>query len=386
MLHHAGKLEYFYTDICAVKGWPRLMRAIPHALQPSGLRRLLGRVPYGVPYGKISALTSLGWAYSKARARGEEPDQAAATNIAFGKKFCETILQKGFGRATATYTFNSAGLELMRAAKQAGLKVVMEQTSAPRAVELEILSEAAKHYPGWAQTVPSGPNIDAYIAREEAEWQYADLILCGSEFVCKGIARRGGPVDKCRVVPYGVDNRFQVERGPRKPGPLRVLTVGQVRLQKGSPVIWEAAGMVGEHARFRMVGAVAVPAEVLKQKPVNVELTGAVPRNEITEQYRWADVFLLPSLCEGSAAVAYEATMAGLPVICSENTGSIVEESVTGFIVPILDPVQVAKCLLSLARHQDILAGLTTAAQARAESVGISAYRRRLLAALKDLA
>jgi glycosyltransferase involved in cell wall biosynthesis len=143
--------------------------------------------------------------------------------------------------------------------------------------------------------------------------------------------------------------------------------------------------MVGEQAQFRMVGSLSVPAEVLKQKPANVELAGAVPRSEMREQYRWADVFLLPSLCEGSAAVTYEAMMAGLPVICSENTGSIVEDSVTGFIVPLFDSVQVAKCLLSLARKQDMLAGLSAAAQARAESVGISAYRRRLLAALKDL-
>jgi glycosyltransferase involved in cell wall biosynthesis len=164
-----------------------------------------------------------------------------------------------------------------------------------------------------------------------------------------------------------------------------VLTVGQVRLQKGSPVVWEAAEAVGEQAQFRMVGTVAVPAEILRHKSANIELVGAVPRSEMREQYRWADVFLLPSLCEGSASVTYEAMMAGLPVLCSENTGSIVEDSVTGFIVPILDPVQVAKCLLSLARKHDMLAALSTAAQARAESVGISAYRRRLLAALKDL-
>ncbi len=153
-------------------------------------------------------------------------------HIAFGKNFCETILQKGLGEATATYTFNSAGLELMRAAKKIGLKTVMEQTIAPRAVELEILAEAVQRYPGWAKAIPSGPNIDAFIAREEEEWQHADLILCGSEFVCNAVVSRGGPVDKCRVVPDGVDNFFQLDRGPRRPGPLRVLTVGEVGVAK----------------------------------------------------------------------------------------------------------------------------------------------------------
>ncbi len=385
MLYEGGRLERFYTDICAVQGWPRLLRMLPVSLRPSGLRRLLGRVPHGVPNGKISALTSLGWAYSRARTRGRASEQAAEVHIAFGKKFCETILQKGLGKATATYTFNSAGLELMRAAKQIGLSTVMEQTIAPRAVELEILAEAVQRYPGWAKATPSGPYINAFIAREEEEWQHADLILCGSEFVYSAVVSRGGPVDKCRVVPYGVDNLFQLDRGPRRPGPLRVLTVGEVGLRKGSPVVWEAAKMVGEQARFRMVGGQVVPFEMLKNKPANVELVGVVPRSDILEQYRWADVFLLPSLCEGSATVIYEALMSGLPVICTKNSGSIVEDGISGFIVPTLDPIQVAECILTLVRQLKRLVELSTAARACAESVGISTYRQRLLATLEKL-
>ena len=142
----------------------------------------------------------------------------------------------------------------MRAAKQIGLKTVMEQTIAPRAVELEILAEAAQCYPGWAITMPSGPHINHFIAREEEEWTYADLILCGSEFVYNAVVSRVGPVDKCRLVPYGVDNLFHLDRGPRRPGPLQVLTVGEVGVRKGSPVVWEAAEIVAEQARFRMVG------------------------------------------------------------------------------------------------------------------------------------
>jgi glycosyltransferase involved in cell wall biosynthesis len=385
MLHEIGMLDRFYTDICAVKGWPRFLAMIPYAIQPRGLRRLLGRIPHGVPRKKISALTSLGWAYSQARTGHNEADRAAAIDLAFGQKFCKAILDNGLGQATATYTFNSAGLELMRAAKQAGLNTVMEQTSAPRAVEQEILLDCVQRYPQWGQDVFAGPNIDAFIAREEEEWQHADLILCGSAFVRSGIARRGGPVDKCRVVPYGVDNSFQINCGLRRPGPLRVLTVGQVRLQKGSPVVWEIATIVGDRASFRMVGASVVSAEVLSQRPTNVELVGAVPRSEIVQHYQWADVFLLPSLCEGSATVTYEALMAGLPVICTENTGSIVEDGINGFIVPVFDSANVAERLLSLSRQQGRLATMSRAARSSIQAIEISAYQQRLLKTLEDL-
>lgn len=385
MLHESGMLDRFYTDICAVKGWPRFLAMIPNAMQPVGLRRLLGRVPHGVPRKKISALTSLGWAYSRTRAKQTDADRAAEIHIDFGKKFCEAILQNGLGQATATYTFNSAGLELMRVAKQLGLKTVMEQTIAPRAMELELLKESARRYPEWAQAVSSSQNIQAFISREEEEWQVADLILCGSEFVRDGIARRGGAVDKCRVVPYGVDKCFQVNRSLRHSGPLRVLTVGQVELRKGSPVVWEAVGMVGKQASFRMVGSSVLSVEVLSQRPANVELVGSIPRGEIVQHYRWADVFLLPSLCEGSATVTYEALMAGLPVICTENTGSIIEDGVTGFIVPIFDPVNVAERLLFLSRQQGRLATMSKAARNCIQSIEISSYQQRLLKTLEDL-
>lgn len=65
------------------------------------------------------------------------------------------------------------------------------------------------------------------------------------------------------------------------------------------------------------------------------ELVGAVPRQEIAKQYAWADVFVLPSICEGSATVCYEALASGLPVITTPNSGSVVRDGLDGFIVPI---------------------------------------------------
>jgi glycosyltransferase involved in cell wall biosynthesis len=385
MLHETGALELFCTDICAVKGWPRLLAGIPRALQPESLRRLLGRIPYGVPRSKVSAFTSTGWAYSKARREANNPSQSSATNILFGRKFCEAILHHGVGNATAVYTFNSAGLELMRYAQRRGLKRVMEQTIAPKAVELELLAEAVQRFPSWRQVEFSDDSVDLFIAREEAEWEHADLILCGSEFVRNGIALRGGPVDRCRVVPYGVDNHFQQKRASRPVGPLRVLTVGQVGLRKGSPTVWEVAEMVGGLAEFRMVGSLDVPHKILSQKPSNVELTGPVPRSEIMDQYSWADIFLLPSLCEGSATVTYEAMMSGLPVICTENTGSIIQHGVNGYIVQNCNPDQIADHLFYLADNLEVLSKLSNVASKSSEAVSLCSYRKRLSDVLEEL-
>ncbi len=378
MLNEAGMLSAFYTDICAVKNWPRLLSWVPRYLQPQGLRRLLGRIPHEVPKQKIHTMTRLGWDYYKSRGRGGT-EQLIAAHLHFNKEFCEAIVKKGLGRATATFTFSSAGLELMSAARRAGLQVVMEQVIAPRAIEVEILTQAHIRYPGWLEWPLSGPNLNAFIEREEEEWSYADLILCGSEFVRQGIATRGGPIEKCRVVPYGVDSRFIVRRGTREPGPLRVLTVGEVGLRKGSPVVWEAARILENQAIFRMVGACKFSKTVLQNKPANVELTGVVPGSEILPHYQWADVFLLPSLCEGSATVTYEALMAGLPVVCTPNTGSIIEHNIDGQIVPLLSSVAVAEALQKWLDDPDFLAACLAGAEKKQSELNLYAYKQRFL-------
>ena len=53
ILHEAGALERLYTDICAVQGFPRLLAGVPRDWQPSAMRRLLGRVPAGLPRSRI---------------------------------------------------------------------------------------------------------------------------------------------------------------------------------------------------------------------------------------------------------------------------------------------------------------------------------------------
>ena len=47
-----------------------------------------------------------------------------------------------------------------------------------------------------------------------------------------------------------------------------------------------------------------------------------------------ADVFVFPSLFEGSAVVTYEALACGLPSIVTPNAGSVVRDGVDGFHVP----------------------------------------------------
>jgi glycosyltransferase involved in cell wall biosynthesis len=107
-----------------------------------------------------------------------------------------------------------------------------------------------------------------------------------------------------------------------------------------------------------------------------------VPRSEIAQHFDWADVFLLPSLCEGSATVTYEALGYGLPVICTPNTGSVVRDGVEGFILPVSDTVALAERLETLAGDPGRLEELSANARKRADEYTVGEYARRLLTSL----
>ena len=387
IFQEAGQLERFYTDICAVQGWPKLLNLIPHALRPKAVNRLLARVPRGVPPGRITAFNDFGYEY--ARRRKLIPQQGRfQVHLWAGQEFCRRILSDGWGQAGGVFTFNSAGLELLQRAKKDGLKTMVEQTIAPMRMELEILGAEASRYSGWETRMEKSGASD-YCDREEAEWKLADLILCGSEFVRDGIAQCGGPVEKCVIVPYGVDlpiqkSEVRSRKSEDRSRPLRVLTVGAVGLRKGSPYVLAAAKQLKGKAEFRMVGGIGVLPEAEAQLRAHLELTGSVPRSEIARQFEWADVFLLPSLCEGSATVTYEAMAHGLPVICTHNTGSVVREGVDGFIVPIRDADAIVTCLEQLAADADLRGVLSANARQRAGEYTVAAYGRRLMEALQQ--
>lgn len=386
MLHNLGRLERFYTDICATKGWPRLLAAAPVHVLPAQLRRLAGRRPHGVPSDRITAFTNFGLAFHRRRSTAQSAGEAGAATLWGCREFSRRVVRHGFGQAKGLYAFNGAALEQLVAARAAGIFTILEQCMAPLALLDDLLSEEAAAFPAWAAAGEAGSSAQRALAeREKAEWAEADLIVCGSDFVKRGIGACGGPEDRCVVVPYGVDIPSEQPARTAPTGPLRVLTVGEVGLRKGSPTVLEAARRLKGAAVFRMVGPCALPAAVRAELAADLELVGAVPRAEIGRHFAWADVFLLPSLCEGSATVTYEALAAGLPVLCTPNTGSVVRDGIDGMIVPARDVAAIVDAVRRLHGDRWEWRRLSASAGRRAEDFTVDAYAARLTAALERM-
>jgi glycosyltransferase involved in cell wall biosynthesis len=128
-----------------------------------------------------------------------------------------------------------------------------------------------------------------------------------------------------------------------------------------------------------MAGPTILSPEIRQKLAAAVELRGIIPRSEMMKEYQWADVFLLPSICEGSATAIYEALAAGLPVICTENAGSVVRDGIDGFIVPIRDSRAIADALLRLAKNPALRARMSSQAKERASEFTVERYGQRLM-------
>ena len=377
-------LERFFTD--SYSGDKPVLRRVVAGLdrvRPSdAARRWLSRRADDLPPDKVTSFERLGFAYARARRGAVGSESVERVFAEFGRIFNQAVLRRGLGDAEVVFGFNRAGLELFEASRREGRRCVMDQTIAPTRIERDLLAAEVERWPGWQPDLKLAAS-DRAEARERREWEAVDTILCPSAFVRDGVATVGGPTEKCRVVPYGTDPaRFPrlVERGAPRHRPFRVLFAGQVGLRKGVPYLLEALRRLGSTAvQARVVGAIALDRRKLDAFTDVATLMGPVPRPAMPEHFTWADVFVFPSLCEGSAAVLSEALTTGLPVICTPNSGP---PPVAGGIhlVPAGDADALAEAILAV--RDDYAAALPPLDDDPV--FGLAAYGRRLAAAITE--
>jgi glycosyltransferase involved in cell wall biosynthesis len=226
------------------------------------------------------------------------------------------------------------------------------------------------------------------IRHTDLELSLADLILAPSPFVRDDLLRRGIPPDRLVLLPYGVDvDRFSPCERDNRPGPIRLLYVGQVGYRKGLPYIAEALRRLEmDPSSFRVVGPVVKQSRILERRLHDVDYVGKVQHGQLTAQYHEADVFLLPSLSEGMGLVVLEAMATGLPVVVTRESGydGVVRDGVEGFIVSARDSEAIARRLEILAADGDLRARMGRAARRRAEEFSWRRFEERFIDELQS--
>ena len=116
------------------------------------------------------------------------------------------------------------------------------------------------------------------------------------------------------------------------------------------------------------------------------DLTKAIPRSRVRALLMEFDLLLFPSTCERSAGAVTEAMAAGLPIVTSPNSGTLVEDEVNGFVRKYDDVEGMAQAVDRLAAYSTLRREMGEAVRRAAESCSLGSYGQQLTAVFTDLA
>lgn len=358
LFHRWGILDRFYTDFYSgYSGVTNVLRyPTIYARLPNFFKKGLDRYEPGLKNAKVFHFPLFGYRYVEALKKAPL-EKASQLFIWGGQEFCQRILKHGLGNIDTIYGFNSACLELFEYAKPRGIRCILDQTLADWSLVHQLLLEEERIWKGWSLSPFTINDADIeLLEREHREQNLADHIICGSSFVKDSLRARGVDAHKISVAPLGrgkdehIPPRKAIQAPKQRNEDLKILFVGSVGLRKGIPYLLEALRLLKGEIPFtcKVAGSVEINAECVASYTSVCDFLGRVPRSQIKELYAWADVFVLPSICEGSAMVTYEALSLGVPVITTYNSGSVVRNGIDGFIVPIRDTKAIADKLVQL--------------------------------------
>jgi glycosyltransferase involved in cell wall biosynthesis len=229
-------------------------------------------------------------------------------------------------------------------------------------------------YPPLAGLEPAIPFEPGWRCREAAVYRRAAAIFSMSDFARASlVATYRVDADRVHVVGAGPNVVAEDLAGGWRAGagasaaraPRTFLFVGKEFARKGGPELLAAFAAVRARcpdAELWMVGG-----QQPVRAPAGVRLLGRVPLVDVARLYRRASVFVLPTLREPFGLAYLEAMSFGLPCIGTtiEAIPEIVEDGVTGRLVPPRDVPALAAAMLALADDPARAAAMGQAGRAR---------------------
>ena len=276
---------------------------------------------------------------------------------------------------------------VFRKAKARGALCVLNYPFAHHRFTRNYLAEEATRQPAFADTL-NGHDWPRWQERQlEAEIELADRILVGSSFARESFIAEGVPAQKLTVIPYGADTGLFEPPEPKEHdrNGLRLLFVGQIGQRKGISYLLDAARQTAAQGdSLTLVGQIQGSGRALAPYRGGFRHVPHVPRAELREIYRQADVFVFPTLVEGMGLVVLEAMASGLPVITTANgPGDIVRDGVDGFLVAPRDVEAIIDRLALLRADPQLRQEMACNARIRAQEFTWDAYRKKTVAALR---
>ncbi len=211
-----------------------------------------------------------------------------------------------------------------------------------------------------------------------------DCLIVPSAYVQSSL-REAGFDKRCVVVPFGADSvpdvtdasiMAKMQESQKK---CIFLFAGAVNKRKGVPYLiaaWKKANI--SDAELILCGRVYQEVRELLHDAERYHIV--TPGFTALDRYfREGQVFVFPSLLEGSAKAVYEAMSYGLPVITTPNAGSVVEDGVSGYIIPAGDVQLLTQKMQQLSNDPGLRTQMGIAARKRAQQYNWDRYAQTLI-------
>jgi alpha-maltose-1-phosphate synthase len=291
----------------------------------------------------------------------------------------------------AAFFFSDVASEFaLPACRQLGIPSVLSMVHGDVREErcvMEVEAESAPDFfPIYLGTGEVDPREMAWLhERRLRDIELADRILVPSEHIAGELVGNGTPRERIDVVPYAADTRRFL------PDPAKIhgtnctfLFAGGIIQRKGIKYLLEAWRLVRRPGwRMQLLGALPADTGPLRPYLDEVEWLGRFPHAEVPARMASADVFVFPSLFEGSAVVTYEAMACGLPCIVTAESGSVARHGRDGLIVPARDVQHLAAAMERLGTDAPFRAACAASARAQAESHDWDRYHNAVIGAVR---
>lgn len=293
------------------------------------------------------------------------------------------------GAIDIVHTWPSGALRTLRAARAMDLPTVLERPNAHTRFAMEAVKKECEKL---GVTMPSGHehgDDPKRLRLEEEEFDQADRLLCPSDFVARTFVDKGFPPEKLARHQYGYDDKaYSPDPTPRsRDARLTMLFVGGCAPRKGLHYALEAWLRSPAHAdgEFLIAGEF-IPgyAERLSSMLSHRSVKVLGHRRDVPALMRKADIFVLPSIEEGSALVTSEARGSGCVLLVSEAAGAICKHMQNSLVHAVADTESLTAHISMLYKDRSLLQELRFNSLQTLDELTWGAAGRRLLAVYRE--
>lgn len=247
----------------------------------------------------------------------------------------EAIFRTTLKANDIAYLWPGVSLKTYQILKDRGCKIIYEAVNTHEVNSKAILDKAYKQL-----NLPFTHDVTAEkVIAETAKLALADYIYSCSPIMTESMLNNGVARQKILQTSYGLSagaiidsNHANSRTQYNKP---TFIFVGSISVRKGVHLLLDYWVRAKLDAKLQLVGTVEAAIQPLVDKYLLHDNIEHIPfTNDLSSIYKNADVFILPSLEEGSPLVTYMAFGAGLPLLVSPmGGGGAVEDGVEGIIV-----------------------------------------------------